>query len=58
MSEHAFFVLMSYGLGALILAAVFIWLLLDRNHTVKTLAALEEQGAHGLSAEESEETHV
>lgn len=49
MSEHAVFVYASYGLGALILAGLVVWLWLDRNATVKELARLEKTGVRRRS---------
>ena len=44
MSEHDVFVYASYGLGALILSGLVVWLWFDRNATVKELARLERTG--------------
>ncbi len=38
------FVLASYGLSALIVGALLVWLWADRNQTIKELKRLEEAG--------------
>ena len=49
MSEHDVFVYASYGLGALILIVLILWLWIDRNITMKELARLEEMGVRRRS---------
>ncbi|WP_082376699.1 heme exporter protein CcmD [Ahrensia marina] len=55
MSEHEIFVYASYGLGALILTALVLWLWIDRNMTVKELARLEEMGVRRRSQTQDEQ---
>lgn len=44
MAEHLDFVLASYGLAALIVIALIVWLWVDRNATVRELENLEKMG--------------
>lgn len=44
MSAHALYVAAAYGLSALVLAALAVWILADQRGRRRELAALEEAG--------------
>jgi heme exporter protein D len=47
---HWGFVLMAYGLTALVMAALIVWVILDGRRHAKTLADLEARGIRRRSA--------
>ncbi len=55
MNDHLVFVLSSYALAALILLALVVWLMVDRNNTIRELQRLEEMGLRRRSDETNHE---
>lgn len=50
MSTHAFYVASAYGISALVIAAVAIWVLADQRARKRELAELEAAGIRRRSA--------
>lgn len=44
LGPHAAFIIAAYAAAAAIVAALVLWVMLDRRALVRTLAALEAQG--------------
>lgn len=47
--NHAGFILASYGLTVLVVAALFVWVILDGRAQRRRLAELEARGVHRRS---------
>ncbi|TWG97073.1 heme exporter protein D [Mesorhizobium sp. J18] len=47
---HILYVVSAYGISALVIAGLFLWLLVDQNGRMRELAELEARGVKRRSA--------